>query len=300
MRPTWDKVLARQVARLKRDVQDRASGKQVLNHVPTGFEALDSKYGGARMGVVTEVMAHTGDGKSSFLRQCAEGAARAGVGVLWWVAEDPEDATAERQLSGDTGVDTAQLGRLDLTAQELDDLAAAAQQDAKWAARILPIFEPADVQTVFDTVDETPSVGGAPLGLVIIDYIQLLGDARSLEADLATLGQGLHQRSRERRFATLAGSQVSNDVISRAKERFYKVKDVAAFTPGIGDSEWCKRFEKSSKAVWSVVRPGRWWREMGVEHEDDHAELHVKKANFGPLGWVRLGWDGPSCRFLNE
>jgi replicative DNA helicase len=299
-RPTWDKVLRRQVVRLRKDAARRASGERVLTHVPTGFEAIDGKYGGTRIGVITEVMAHTGDGKSSFLRQMAEGAARAGVGVLWWIGEDPEDATAERQLSVDTGIDTAQLGRLDVTSEELDRLQKAAELDAKWAQRILPVFEDADVDGLFEIIDGTTTIGGARLGLVLVDYIQLLGDSRTLEADLARLGKGLHVRSRERKFASAAGSQVSTDVLHRGRDRYYANKDVAGFTPGLGDSEWCKRFEKSSKAVWSIVRPDRWRREMGEDATDDFAELHVRKSNFGPTGWVRLGWDGQSCRFINE
>lgn len=296
-RVTWDKVLRRQVSRLRKDVARRASGERVLTHVPTGFEAIDGKYGGTRIGIVTEVLGHTGDGKSSFLRQLTEGGARAGVGALWWIGEDPEDATAERQLSVDTGIDTAQLGRLDITTEELDRLQQAAEHDAKWAKRVLPVFEAADVDGLLQMIDDTTTIGGAPLGLVVIDYIQLLGDSKSLESDLARLGNELHARSRERRFSVVAGSQVSTDVLHRGRERYFQTKDVAGFTPGLGDSEWCKRFEKSSKAVWSIVRPDRWRREMGEDAPDDYAELHVRKSNFGPSGWVRLGWDGSSCRF---
>jgi replicative DNA helicase len=267
--------------------------------VPTGFEAIDGKFGGARIGVVTEILAHTGDGKSAFMRQLAEGAARAGVGVLWWVGEDPQDATAERQLGVDTGMDTAALGRLDVTAEELDRLQMAAARSAPWAKRVLPVFEHMDIDDLFSMVDETTAIGGAPLGLVVLDYIQLLGDPASLESELARLGIGLHERSRQRRFATVAGSQVSTDVIRRGRDRWYQHHDISGICPAIGDSEWCKRFEKSSKALWAICRPGRWKREFGEDAPDDVAELHVRKASFGPMGWVQLGWDGPSTRFTN-
>lgn len=297
---TWDKVLVRNAQRLRRDVADRDSGKRILRHVPTGFEKLDQEYGGLRIGVVTELMAHTGDGKSAFMRQVAEGAARAGAGVLWIVGEDPEDATAERQLSADTGLDSALVGRLDLDDAQLVRLESAARGAAGWAHRILPAFEAHDVDTVFDHIDGVSSVGGAPLGLVLIDYAQVLGTTRNLEDDIARLGEGLHQRSRARRFATMVGSQVASNVIQRGREAWFGKRDISQIRPSLGDTEWCRRLEKLSKAAWSIIRPGRWQREWGEDVADDVAELHVIKQNFGGMGWIELGWDGPTTRFLNK
>jgi DnaB helicase-like protein len=248
---------------------------------------------------VTELMAHTGDGKSAFMRQCAEGAARAGCGVLWVVGEDPLDATAERQLSGDTGLGTTQIGRLDLTESDLRDLDDAAERDAAWAKRILPVFSPMSVDEVLSLVDDTQSVGGAPVGEVLLDYVQVLGESDELESDIARLGKGLHARSRQRGFATMVGSQVVTEVVRRGRDAWYSKRDISQCRPGPGDTEWCRRLEKLSKAIWSLFRPGRWQREYGEDVPDDTAELHVIKANFGPLGWISLGWDGPTCRFMN-
>lgn len=294
---TWDKLLAQEAKRLRRDAQRRASGEKVFTHVPTSFKELDEVYGGVRIGIVTELMAHTGDGKSAFLRQCAEGAARAGCGVLWFVGEDPLDATAERQLSGDTGISTTSLGRLDITGSQAEALDRAAVEAAPWARYILPVFESQTVGGVLDAIDGVTTINGAPLQLVLIDYAQVLGETDNMEADIAKLGQGLHDRSRARGFATMVGSQVATPVISRGREAWFKKADITQIRPSLGDTEWCRRLEKLSKAVWALFRPNRWKREFGEECQDDHAELHVIKANFGPMGWVRLNWDGPSCRF---
>ena len=296
---TYDRVLREQVKRLRRDVLRRASGERVLTHVPTGFEKIDAEYGGIRKGIVTELMAHTGDGKSSFMRQCAEACAREGAGALWIVAEDPEDATAERQLSGDTGIGTSAIGRLELDTADLDRLEDAAVKASKWAGRLLPVFELLEIEGVLDVIDGVTTIGGAPLGAVYIDYAQVLASSKSLEDDIATLGKGLHARSRERGFAVMVGSQVTTDVLRRGREAWLQRHDISQIRPSLGDTEWCRRLEKLSKAAWSLVRPGRWQREFGSDAEDDYAELHVIKANFGPMGWVRLGWEGPSCRFLN-
>jgi replicative DNA helicase len=299
---TWDKVLRSNARRLRLDAARQASGERVLSHVPTGFEKLDSEYGGLRIGVVTELLAHTGDGKSAFIRQATEGAARAGVGALVIYGEDPEDATAERQLAADTGLNTAAVGRLDLQGPELDNIDRAVDRAVGWAGRVLPNFESHDVDSVLELIDATATVGigNDSLKLVAIDYAQVLGTSRNLEDDIARLGEELHARARERKFAVLIGSQVSNDVVKRGREGWFSKRDISQIRPSLGDTEWCKRLEKYSKAVWALIRPGRWQREWGEDVADDVAELHVVKANFGGMGYIELGWDGPTTRFSNR
>jgi replicative DNA helicase len=244
-------------------------------------------------------MAHTGDGKSSFARQVAEAAARAGAGVLWFCGEDPEDATAERYLADGTGVTATEMGRLDLTAGELDRLEQHAVQSQGWAKHIEARFEAPTVDDCLRALDDTTTIGGAPLRLAVFDYAQVFGDAHNLESEIANLAKGLNERAKDRALASLLLSQVSNDLYRRGRDEYFRTKDVRGFVPGKGDTEWCKRAEKSTKALWSIFRPGAWRREMGEECEDDRAELHVKKASFGPTGFVELGWDGPRTRFYD-
>lgn len=244
-------------------------------------------------------MAHTGEGKSAFARQVAEAAARVGAGVLWFCGEDPEDATAERYLADGTGMTATELGRLDLNPADLDRLHQHAVQSQGWAKHIEARFEAPTVNECLRALDECETIGGAPLRLAVFDYAQIFGDANNLESEIATLAKGLNRRSEDRKLATLLLSQVANDVYRRGRDEYFRTKDVRGFIPGKGDTEWCKRAEKSTKALWSLFRPGAWRREMGEEAEDITAELHVKKASFGPTGFAELGWDGPRCRFYD-
>lgn len=210
--------------------------------------------------------------------------------------EDPEDATAERVLADGTGVTSAEMGRLDLSPGELDRIEQAAR-GAEWARRLRVEFEAPTVDEVLSLVDDTTHVGDAPLALVILDYAQIFGGADNLEQEIAKLGRGMQTRSVARQLACLILSQASNDVLRRGRDEYARTKDVRGFLPGKGDIEWCKRMEKSTKAYWVLDRPGMWRREMGEEDPDTEAQLHVKKANFGPTGWVRLNWSGEQCRF---
>ena len=219
--------------------------------------------------------------------------------MLWFCGEDPEQATAERYLADGTGITATEMGRLELTVEELDRVDQAAEGAGNWARRVDVRFGAQDVDEVLAAVEATTTVGGKPLRLVVLDYLQIFGATNSLESDIAHLATELNARSGDRRLASLLLSQVANDVLKRGRERYQNGQDISGFTPGLGDTEWCKRAEKSTKAVWSLVRPGRWRREMGEDAEDDYAELHVKKANFGPTGWEKLGWNGPATRFSN-
>ena len=211
-------------------------------------------------------------------------------------------STAQRILSASTGIETTALGRLDLSKTQLDQIDLAAKNAAVYSKRILPVFESMDVDEVLELIDNTQTVGDVPLSEVIIDYAQVLGASRNLEDDIARLGEGLHARSRitptnPRRLATVIASQVENQAQKDGREWWYKNRDISRMRPPLNSTEWCRRLEKLCKAVWSLYRPGRWMREFGEDVEDNTAELHVVKANFGPMGFVELTWDGPTCTF---
>lgn len=283
------------------DVRRAASGEKIVKFVPTGFNAIDNAFGGLRLGICTEVMAHTGDGKSAFAKQLAEAGARAGAGVLWFCGEDGEEPTAERFLGDGAGVPSNDIGRLDLTTGELDRFQRVAN-DALWADKVEVVFECPTVDEVLKRVQDTRDIGGVPTRLVVLDYAQIFGNARNLEDEVAKLAHGLNviSATKDRRVASVLLSQVRTAVLERGREQFLRDRTVNGFVPGLGDTEWCSRAEKSTKAVWSLFRDGRWKREMGLDVPDDTATIHVKKQNFGPTGWEELGWDGPQTKFTNK
>ena len=67
--PTLDRIIKDRAASLRDEVRRASSGERILSHVPTGFTAIDKTYGGLRLGCATELLAHTGEGKSAFARQ---------------------------------------------------------------------------------------------------------------------------------------------------------------------------------------------------------------------------------------
>lgn len=244
-------------------------------------------------------MAHTSDGKSAFAKQLCEATARAGGGVIWYCGEDPEDATCERILGDKANIPSIEIGRLDINQKQLEKLNAAVISNSDWTKRIIPVFDAPSVDDVLHNIQETTTIAGAPVVFIVLDYIQIFGDSDNLEHEIARLAKTMNMTSGSRRIAMALFSQVSSDVYRRGRDTWNSTHTVNGFVPTLGDTEWCRRAEKSCKAVWSLFRPGRWLREMGEDVPDDMAELHVKKASFGPRGFETLGWDGPNTRFLN-
>src|SRR5882762_4394517 len=78
-----NQILSDRAKGLRVDVKRREAGEVNITHVPTGFNVIDKTFGGIRRGTTTELMAHTGDGKSTFARQICESVAKSGGGVLW-------------------------------------------------------------------------------------------------------------------------------------------------------------------------------------------------------------------------
>jgi replicative DNA helicase len=279
-------------------------GEKVFTHVPTGLRAFDTRFGGLEVGILTLVVGHTGDGKTSFMLQLAKGAAQAGFGVLVFLLEDPADKVADRLMASVMGTSANLLGRLqvDISGSRGDSVV----QALDWTRRV-------DIREGYITgpevlriVEETTEVDGAPLGLVIVDYAQgLQDDDGRMEQVCAGVARALNTCARVRKFATVLGSQVKSEVFERGRSRWeYSMRktgeakdaDVGGFRPGKGDVMWARRMEQYSKAVWYLFRPGRWRRELGDASANDNTmDVNVGKANYSPEGMETFEWEGVSC-----
>jgi len=310
MSSLYDAVAGR-VDRLATASARRARGEVVHTHVPTGLPAFDERFGGSEIGVNTLVVAHTGEGKTSVLAQMAEGAARAGLGAKLYVLEDPEDRVCDRILSGITLASANDIARLRVEPERL----AAALPALDWARRIELVTDRHTPDAVLEDLDQSLTVGGAPLRFAAVDYAQgFAEDDKGMERTVSRLCMGLREWSKARRAATALGSQVRSEVLQRGRARWERSlanaerdprrkPDVSGFRPGKGDAMWSARLEQYSKAVWYVFRPGRWWKEMcagdparAAAVKDDQIELRVGKQNFGPEGWETFRWDGSTTR----
>lgn len=296
------RVLEDRAAELKGDIAKRARGEKVLTHIPTGWTSVDSAFGGIEIGVQTLVIGHSGDGKTTFLHNLVENAARAGLGVLFVVLEDPARKVADKSFARQLGVSANLLGRLEVDA-DIPERLDIVVSESEWADRIAfhaGLVSPGDVLTLVAQLVEV-GVGGAPLSLVAVDYAQAFSDAEEgLEQICGQMAHALNQVAIEHQIAVVFGSQVRTKVLERGERRHERTGDVDGFRPMRGDAMWSQRLMQYSKAVWTIFRPGRWRRDYGdTGAKDDVVELTVAKANFGPEGKINLGWEGKTGRVFD-
>lgn len=282
-----------------------------LLYIPTPWARFNKVYGGIEISVGTLLVGHTGDGKSSVLLAIAEEGSKH-VETLLVSAEDPLPRTADRQLSGATGISTLALNRKDVTedeGQRLISAAAAFPERLEVYAGPLSCDEAAALVKTW--VASKRKKSKKPL-LVCIDYLQALIDTSNPEQELANFVREMNGLASKEGIAVVLASQVRSDMLNQAKNRLNAAKPppskppnwkdfISFLRPQLGDTEHCRRAEKATKAVLVWFRPGRWAKDLaGWYVDDDIGELHVLKANFGPTGYATLRWEGATQRVYDS
>lgn len=306
MKTTLSKAIHERVAAITDGVARRAAGETVLTHVPTGLRSFDDRFGGLEIGILTLIVGHTGDGKTTFLAHLAKSAAQAGLGVLLVLLEDPMDKLADRVLAAITGESANKIARLQVSPERLQ----AAAEHVDWSTRIGVVSGNYSPDDVLGILQATTLIGGAPLGLVVVDYAQgFLDDEEGMEKMCARMARSLNAVAMERRLAAVFGSQVKSEVLARGRSRWERTTgrdehgpgDIGGFRPGKGDVMWSRRLEQYAKAVWYLFRPGRWERELGnAAAKDNVIEVNVGKANFSQEGSATFGWDGATSTVFDK
>lgn len=297
------KVLTDRAAELKGDLARKQAGEVVLTHVPTGLASVDKAFGGIERGVQTLIVGHTGDGKTTVIQNLVRGAAEQKVGCAFIVLEDPAKKVADKAFAAELGVNANLLGRLEVDAdipERLDAVLAGAHW-SDYVAFHAGLVDPDEVLEVVRLLAKE-GVNGEPLGLVALDYAQGFSDAEeSMEAVCARMARNMNILAGEYNTATIFGSQCKPQVLERGRAQWDRTQDVEGFRPNLGDAMWARRLEMYSKAVWTILRPGRWRQKLGdTGARDDTLELLCAKANFGPEGLVVLGWDGKTGRIYDR
>lgn len=180
--------------------------------IPSGFPTIDKYVGGWLPGQVAVVGARTGVGKTFFLVSAALNAAQAGAPVLFCSLEMKKKEIMNRLVSANSTVRLSALGSGALSSEELAKVAASRKE-----VEDLPI-----------TIDSTPDVtidyirakaqqmASSPtgLGLVIVDYLQLITPSRhgaggNREREVAEISRGLKLLSMKLSVPVLVAVQLN-------------------------------------------------------------------------------------------
>jgi len=254
-----------------------------LTGVPTDFEALDRLTGGWQPASLTILAARPRMGKSALAGAFAWRAGRAGYEVLFASLEMSRAELVRRMLAAKAKVDTRAIQTATIDLQEMERLYAAATRLSE--ARVWLCEEPRM------TLEQLASLcrlhrARKGLGLVLVDYLQLLRTARkhaTREREVADISAGLKALAKELGVPVIALSQLNRGLEARQDKR-----------PMLSDLRDSGAIEQDADTVIFLHREEVYHpdtRDRGV------AEVHVAKQRNGPTGQARLAWVAEYTRF---
>lgn len=251
--------------------------------VRSGIGALDALLGGFNPSDLIIIAARTSMGKTALMLNLAKAAA---VGQQETVAvfslEMSGEQVAQRLLASQSGVDLARL-RLGLHNEQEETRIMHAHGALSSAAIYVDdssLLQPGDLRSKLRRLQQE-----RPVGLVVVDYLQLMQGGRSENRvqEISGITRALKQLARELDIAIVAGSQ-----LSRATEQR------AGHLPMLSDLRESGSIEQDADVVvfihreevytrreeWEATHPDR----NGDPYPQGVAQLIVAKHRNGPTG----------------
>jgi replicative DNA helicase len=257
-----------------------------LTGTPSGFRDLDEITGGFQPGNLIIIAARPSMGKSALVTNIAENAAiDHGKAVAMFSLEMSETELAQRFV--------ASQGRI-----KGDELRKGRVADHKWP-KILEASQRLASAPLF--IDDSSDVGLLEirakarrlhqqhgLGLIIIDYLQLMRADARIESRVLQVGEmsrGLKILARELAVPVIALSQLSRAVESRTDKR-----------PILSDLRESGSIEQDADLVAFIYRDEVYNKET---EEKGIAEIIIAKQRNGPIGDFKLVFRHDITKFFN-
>ena len=283
-------VLKRELDKLEK----LASGELARGGTPSGFYDLDALTGGFQAGNLIILAARPSMGKSALVTNIAENAALDhGMAVALFSLEMSESELAQRFIASQAGVPGEQLRTGHVKADRWDKIVDAA---GRITAAPLYLDDTSDLgimevrakaRRLHQRLLNEDGTGG--LGLIIIDYLQLMRADHRVESRVEQVGQmsrGLKILARELEVPVIALSQLSRAVESRSEKK-----------PILSDLRESGQIEQDADLVMFIYREE--YYEPETSQRPGEADLIIAKHRNGPLGEVTLTFRGLYPKFLN-
>jgi replicative DNA helicase len=284
--------------------------------IPTGFTRLDRQCAGMHPGELYIVAARPGMGKTAFVLNIALNVAatrvkaapeseqyfeapaeEAGYGVLFCSLEMPKEQLAARLLASEAKVDMSNIRSGRMAREDWSKLTEAASRLARLPLWLddTPALTLLDLRAKIRRLQAEVTRGEASvraqgLGLVVIDYLQLMQgrrDAGSREQEISELSRGLKQLSKEMRLPVIALSQLNRAVETRT------TKDKR---PQLSDLRESGAIEQDADTILFIYRDEYYNRDSEAKGV---AEIIVSKQRNGPTGTVLTKFTSEFTRFDN-
>jgi len=265
------------------------NGAEEVTGVRTGFYDLDRMTAGLQKGDLIILAARPSMGKTAFALNIAESVAvQEGLPVLVFSMEMGAAQLALRMVGS--------LGRIDQSGLRTGRL-----RDDEWGRLTEAVDRLAKAQLF---IDETPALNpaelrararrmarqfGGTLGLIVVDYLQLMSGSSSSDENRATeigeISRGLKALAKELQCPVIALSQLNRSVETRTDKR-----------PMMSDLRESGAIEQDADVITFIYRDDYYNKES---KEPGIAEIIIGKQRNGPVGTVKLTFLKPLTRFDN-
>ena len=277
--------LTRESIRLLERLYER---KELVTGVPTGFLDLDRLTAGLQPSDLVVIAARPSMGKTALALNIAAYAATEcdpRVGVALFSLEMSKEQLVLRMLCAEGRVDSSRARAGYLGERDFPKLAQAAARLSE-----APIF-------IDDSSDTSPIVlkakcrrlmreRNANLGLIIVDYLQLMRSARpgeSREKEIAEISRSLKALAKELKVPVVALSQLNRQVETRPDRR-----------PLLADLRESGAIEQDADVIAFIYRDEMYHRDS---KEPGVAEVIIAKQRNGPTGTAKLTYLTQFTRF---
>nr|WP_096672425.1 replicative DNA helicase [Polynucleobacter meluiroseus] len=274
------------VARID-ELYNRQGGSDITG-IATGFIDLDKQTSGLQKGDLVIVAGRPSMGKTAMALNIAENVALAeGLPVVIFSMEMSGEQLASRLLGS--------VGRVDQSRMRTGKL-----QDDEWPRVTDAIARLSNTQILIDETGALSSLElrtrarriarnfGGTLGLVVIDYLQLMSGSGSENraTEISEISRSLKSLAKELQCPVVALSQLNRGLEQRPNKR-----------PIMSDLRESGAIEQDADVIMFIYRDE-------VYHPDTTtdkgiAEIIIGKQRNGPIGTIRLSWQGPYTKFDN-
>ena len=255
-----------------------------LTGTPSGFRDLDELTGGFQPGNLVVVAARPAMGKSALVTNIAENAAvDHGRPVALFSLEMSETELAQRFIASRAKESGDQLRKGRIRADRWPRIVAATEKLVQ-----SPIFidDSSDIGILELRAKARRLHSRHPLGLVIVDYLQLMRAEDSRQNRVEQIGhisRGLKILARELHIPVLAVSQLSRAVESRPDKR-----------PLLSDLRESGQIEQDADLVIFIYRDEYY---NSDSERPGEADIIIAKHRNGPVGEVQLAFASKYPRF---
>src|ERR671911_879099 len=262
-------------------------GKEITG-TPSGFEDLDKVTGGFQPGNLIVLAARPSMGKSALMANFAENAALAGgQAVALFSLEMSESELAQRFIASQASIKGDDLRKGRVPASRWGKIMEASNRLAK-----SPLFidDSSDLSVLDVRAKARRLLQQHPdgLGLVVIDYLQLMrGDGRtdSRVEQIGQISRGLKTLARELECPVVALSQLNRGVEQRTDKH-----------PLLSDLRESGSIEQDADLVMFIYRDEYYDEES---EREGIADLIISKHRNGGLGTVELTFQNEYPRFMS-